>query len=56
MKHLLKLSDLSKDELYELLDLADQLKKEVKNGEFKPYLKNKTLGLIFQKADRKSVV
>ncbi len=30
MKHLLTLADLSKDELYELLDLADALKKEVK--------------------------
>ena len=56
MKHLLKMSDLSKEELYELLDLADQLKKEVKNGEFKPYLKNKTLGLIFQKSSTRTRV
>ncbi len=56
MKHLLKMSDLSKKELYEILDLADQLKKEVKNGEFKPYLKNKTLGLIFQKSSTRTRV
>lgn len=56
MKHLLKMSDLSKEELYELLDLADQLKKEVKSGEFKPYLKNKTLGLIFQKSSTRTRV
>lgn len=56
MKHLLKMSDLSKEELYELLDLAEQLKKEVKNGEFKPYLKNKTLGLIFQKSSTRTRV
>ena len=56
MKHLLKMSDLSKEELYELLDLADQLKKEVKNNEFKPYLKNKTLGLIFQKSSTRTRV
>lgn len=56
MKHLLSLSEITKEELYELLDLADQLKKEVKNGEFKPYLKNKTLGMIFQKASTRTRV
>lgn len=30
MKHLLTLADLTKEELYDLLDLADSLKKEVK--------------------------
>ncbi|MFV0395419.1 MAG: ornithine carbamoyltransferase [Coprobacillaceae bacterium] len=56
MKHLLKMSDLSKAELYELLDLAGRLKAEVKNNEFKPYLKNKTLGLIFQKSSTRTRV
>ena len=56
MKHLLKLSDLTKEELYEILDLADKLKAEVKRGEFKPYLKNKTLGLIFQKSSTRTRV
>ncbi|NBK97132.1 MAG: ornithine carbamoyltransferase [Clostridia bacterium] len=56
MKHLLSISEMSKEELYELLDLADQLKKEVKNNEFKPYLKNKTLGMIFQKASTRTRV
>lgn len=56
MKHLLSISQLTKEELYHLLDLADQLKKEVKNGEFKPYLKNKTLGMIFQKASTRTRV
>ena len=32
MKHLLTLADLTKEELYDLLDLADSLKKEVKKG------------------------
>ena len=35
MKHLLTLRDLTKEQLYELLDLADQLKKEVKECIFK---------------------
>lgn len=56
MKHLLTLSEISKQELYELLDLADRLKAEVKEGIFKPYLKNKTIGLIFQKASTRTRV
>lgn len=56
MKHLLKMSDLSTESLYELLDLADQLKAEVKAGEYKPYLKNKTLGMIFQKSSTRTRV
>ena len=32
MKHLLKLSDLTKEELYSILDLADELKAERKAG------------------------
>ena len=56
MKHLLTIEELSKEELYEILDLADQLKKEVKAGIYKPYLKNKTLGLIFQKASTRTRV
>lgn len=56
MKHLLKMQDLSKDELYGILDLADQLKAEVKSGEFKTYLKNKTMGMIFQKSSTRTRV
>lgn len=56
MKHLLTLADLSKDELYAILDLADKLKAEVKQGIFTPYLKNKTLGLIFTKSSTRTRV
>ena len=56
MKHLLKMSDLSKTELYELLDFADKLKKEVKANIYKPYLQNKTLGLIFEKSSTRTRV
>lgn len=56
MKHFLKLSDLTKDELYGLLDLADSLKKEVKKGIFTKYLRNKTLGMIFQKSSTRTRV
>lgn len=56
MKHLLCMADLSKKDLYEILDLADKIKAEVKQGIFTPYLKNKTLALIFQKASTRTRV
>jgi ornithine carbamoyltransferase len=49
MKHLLKLSDLTAGEILEILNLADQLKYENKNGIEHPHLKGKTLGMIFLK-------
>ena len=56
MKHLLKLLDLSPEEITDLLDLADQLKYERKNGIAHPHLKGKTLGMIFQKASTRTRV
>lgn len=56
MKHLLKLADLSKEEIIELLNLADQLKYENKNGIEHPLLKGKTLGMIFQKSSTRTRV
>ena len=50
MNHLLKLTDLSTAEIHEILDLADQLKYEKKNGIEHHLLKGKTLGMIFQKS------
>ena len=44
MKHLLKLGDLSREEILTILNLADQLKYERQNGIFHPYLKGKKLG------------
>lgn len=56
MKHLLKLMDLSSSEINEILNLADQLKFEKKNGIVHEYLKGKTLGMIFQKASTRTRV
>ncbi|MBO5327868.1 MAG: ornithine carbamoyltransferase [Clostridia bacterium] len=56
MKHLLKLSDLSREEILSILNLADQLKFERNNGIQKDYLKGKKLGLIFQKASTRTRV
>ena len=56
MKHLLKLMDLSEKEIVEILNLADQLKYEKKNGIQHHLLKGKTLGLIFSKASTRTRV
>ena len=56
MKHLLKMLDLSKEEIIEILNLADQLKYENKNGIEHHLLKGKTLGMIFQKASTRTRV
>jgi len=54
MKHLLKLMDLSVGEITEILNLADQLKYEKKNGISHRVLEGKTLGMIFQKASTRT--
>ena len=56
MKHLLKLMDLSKKEINEILNLADQLKFEKKNGIEHHLLKGKTLGMIFSKSSTRTRV
>ena len=56
MKHLLKLGDLSREEILTILNLADQLKYERQNGIFHPYLKGKKLGMIFQKSSTRTRV
>ena len=56
MKHLLKLLDLSSEEIKEILDLADKLKYENKNGIEHHILKGKTLGMIFQKSSTRTRV
>ena len=56
MKHLLKLGDLSEKEIIEILNLADQLKYEKKNGIKHHLLKGKTLGLIFEKSSTRTRV
>ena len=56
MKNLLKLMDLETKEILEILNLADQLKYEKKNGIEHHYLKGKTLGMIFQKSSTRTRV
>lgn len=56
MKHLLKLLDLTREDILEILDLADQLKYELKHDIPHFYLQGKSLGLIFQKASTRTRV
>lgn len=56
MKNFLKLLDLSKEEIIELLNIADQLKYEYKNGIPHRKLEGKTLAMIFQKASTRTRV
>jgi len=49
MKHFLAIEDLSAKELGDYLALAKKLKAEWKKSGNKPALKNKTLGMVFQK-------
>ena len=56
MKHLLKLQDLDKEEILDILNLADQLKYENHNGIEHHILKGKTLGMIFQKSSTRTRV
>jgi ornithine carbamoyltransferase len=48
MKHLLSIADLEKDELFEILKLAEKLKEERYKGVVTDYLKNKSLAMIFE--------
>lgn len=56
MRHLLKLQDLTREDILSILNLADQLKFERNNGIQKDYLKGKKIGLIFQKASTRTRV
>ena len=56
MKHLLKLLDLTGEEIIDILNQADQLKYENKHGIEHPYLKGKCLGMIFEKSSTRTRV
>lgn len=56
MKHLLTMQDLSKEDIVQILDLADQLKYERKHNIPHRYLEGKSIGLIFQKSSTRTRV
>ncbi len=56
MRHFLTLKDYSKAEILEIIDLGLQIKKELKGGERKHYMPNKTLAMIFEKSSTRTRV
>lgn len=56
MRHFLTLDDFSKDEILEMLKIASDIKKEAKDKIYKPYLKNQTLAMIFEKSSTRTRV
>ena len=55
MNHLISLADFTPESLIELLDLADKLKKERNNLDYKP-LAGKSIGMIFTKSSTRTRV
>ena len=56
MRLFLTLNDFSKDEIIEILNLAFEIKKEAKVRNFKPYLKDQKLAMIFEKSSTRTRV
>ncbi|HCL57690.1 MAG TPA: ornithine carbamoyltransferase [Spirochaetia bacterium] len=48
--------DFSHEEIYKIFETTEKLKKQVKRNRFKKYLKNKTLGMIFEKTSTRTRV
>lgn len=56
MKHFVSLADITPKEFMDLLDLADQLKQELRSGQASQPLAGKTLGMIFSKSSTRTRV
>ncbi|MBE3606486.1 ornithine carbamoyltransferase [Campylobacter sp. RM13119] len=56
MRHFLTLNDFSKEEIIEILNLAIEIKKEAKDKNYKPYLKEQSLAMIFEKSSTRTRV
>ena len=56
MRHFLTLTDYTKEEILEILNLAKKIKKETKNRVFKDYMPKQTHGMIFEKSSTRTRV
>ena len=56
MKNLLSMADLSLEEIYSILDLAAEIKEKRAQGKLTDHLKNKSLGMIFEKSSTRTRV
>ncbi|MDD3592757.1 MAG: ornithine carbamoyltransferase [Sulfurovum sp.] len=56
MRHFLTLADFSKEELLEMIALAQKIKAQTKQRKFVPYMEHQTLGMIFEKSSTRTRV
>lgn len=56
MKHFLSLYDFTKEEILEMVRLAQAIKKEAKVGKYFPHLHQQTLGMLFEKSSTRTRV
>jgi len=56
MRHFLSLKDFTKNELLEMITLAQKIKAQTKEKNFVPYMENQTLGMIFEKSSTRTRV
>jgi len=54
MRHFLTLKDYSKKEILQIIKLGFKIKKKLKKGKQKPYLKKQTLAMIFEKSSTRT--
>lgn len=56
MRHFLTLKDFTKDEILEMIALAQKIKAQTKQRKFVPYMEHQTLGMIFEKSSTRTRV
>lgn len=56
MRHFLTLKDFSKEEILEMIALAQKIKAQTKQRKFVPYMGHQTLGMIFEKSSTRTRV
>ncbi len=56
MRHFLTLKDFTKEEILEIIDIALEIKKNLKNKVYKKELEMQTLGMIFEKSSTRTRV
>ena len=56
MRHFLSLKDFTKNELLEMITLAQKIKAQTKEKKFVPYMENQTLAMIFEKSSTRTRV
>jgi len=56
MRHFLTLKDFSREEILQMIDLAFEIKKDLKSGKIRDDLAHKTLAMIFEKSSTRTRV